>query len=218
MKKLLFLLLTVSIGINLYLVDVEYIVQDDFNSEPERNIPKTNIIDEVKVAQSAMAPAIKKCECAQNLKQNVTDNKSILPIDESEKDIQEKLDFDEVAVKEKLELKHQEWIEKSDRFFIDDLRLSQNQISRYKELSTRKQAEVDNYFNERMKNLNDSGEVETYIYTSEDTIMMGKIAEKYNKLLKENFGAEAYQQYRKFVTQHNKSAFKEDKFFYSVEF
>jgi hypothetical protein len=207
MKKVLLLLLTVSIGFNFYLIDIEYVVQDDFNGrdiEEYRNEVK-NVVDEVKLAQSSVSKNSKSCVCDKSAK---VDLKKDLNIDNSDKE-----NFDEVAVREKMQNLHKEWLEKSDNFFVDDLRLSQDQIMKYHELSVLRQKDMDDYFTAKMEGK--SSEETTYMYDSEDTIFMGKLTEKYNNLLISTFGEGAYGRYQAFVQKHNQS---NTEYIYTIQF
>jgi hypothetical protein len=207
MKKLLLLLLTLSVGFNFYLIDVEYVVQDDFNNDSDEIIEMNNVVDEVKLAQSSVSKSKDSCACDKTIK---LDLKKELGITNS---VKEKDTFDEFAAQEKLQSLHKEWLEKSDDFFVDDLRLSQEQIMKYHELSVLRQKDMDDYFTAKMED-KISGET-TYMYDSEDTIFMGKLTEKYNDLLKGNFGGEAYSRYQAFVLKHNQS---DTEFIYTIQF
>jgi len=216
MKKLLIVLLTVSIGFNLYLIDVEYVVQDDL-SQPD-SLDRVEVIDQVKLAQSAIKNKKNQnnCKCKED---SLTDKVSFKSKEDFvENQAQDRLAYDEKEISEKLNQKHKEWLEKSERFFEDELRLTHDQIMRYQELSVARQIEVDEYFNPKMEALRDGDQYQAYMHTTDDTIFMGKLAEKYNKLLEETFGRSGYMAFREFVSKHNQSAIKEDKFFYTVEF
>jgi len=207
MKKLLLLLLTLSVGFNFYLIDVEYVVQDDFNNESEEIIEMNKVEDEVKLAQSSVSKSESSCSCE---KANSLNLKKDLGIANN---VKEKEVFDEFAAQEKLQALHKEWLEKSDNFFMDDLRLSQDQIMKYHELSVLRQKEMDDYFNAKMEAQVD-GET-TYMYDSDDTIFMGKLTEKYNELLVANFGKDAYKSYQAFVQKHNQT---NKEYIYTIQF
>lgn len=207
MKKLLLLLLTLSVGFNFYLIDVEYVVQDDFSNDSDEIIEMNKVVDEVKLAQSSVSKSIKTCSCEKSSALNLKKDLGI------SNPVKEKDNFDEFAAREKLQALHKEWLEKSDSFFMDDLRLSQDQIMKYHELSVLRQKEMDDYFNAKMEAQVD-GET-TYMYDSEDTIFMGKLTEKYNELLKGNFGKDAYKRYQAFVQKHNQT---DTEYIYSIQF
>lgn len=215
MKKLLFILLTVSIGFNLYLIDVEYVVQDDFSDTEKKDVIE-EVVDSVKLAQSAIKNKNLNCECINQKKTNkipkISEEKPFENIDE-----ESKLSYSD-KVREELNQKHKEWLEKSEKFFIDDLRISQAQMMRYEELKVARQIEMDEYFNPKMESNGKGDGTDVYYHTPEDTIFMGKITEKYNSLLKETFGEENYLAFREFVRKHNQSAIKNDSFYYTVEF
>lgn len=215
MKKLLVLLLTVSVGFNFYLIDVEYVVQDDFNNEPEYydEIKNVDVSDEVKLAQSSISKKQnKRCSCDDANKKISKNSKQTEP--QKKDEIEGKKEIDEVVVRERLQELHKEWLEKSDRFFVDDLRLSQDQILKYHELSVLRDKEIDDYWN--VKHGDNQGNT-TYIFDSNDTIFMGKITEKYNNLLKENFGQESFSRYQDFLQKHNQVDTEND-FIYTIQF
>jgi hypothetical protein len=72
MKKLLVLSLLISFSFNLYLVNVEYVVKDDFESDYAPISEPLERVDEVKLAQSSVLKKHilkpkKSCKCNENL-------------------------------------------------------------------------------------------------------------------------------------------------------
>lgn len=211
MKKYLVLALVCSLGLNLYLVNVEYVVQDDFEKDYDQ-LPEQKINDQVTIAQSALQKKNQNnCQCDCN---KINANKNMIVKDEI---IAERKDqLSEEVIREKIEQGNQQWLENSENFFMDDLRLSPDQIARYRDLNIQRQNEISKYFEQKTK-VNGDDSPETYLFTSEDTIFMGKLAEKYEKMLKDNFGDENYQRHREFIKKHN-NKLKTDEFVQLIEF
>lgn len=208
MKKLLFIGLIVSVCFNLYLVNVEYVVVDDFNDDSlgqDKDISSSIIDDQVKLAQSSIQKPLKdQCSCKEMTKEEVAEKKSQLSDDE---------------MKEQITAKNREWLEKSENFFIDELDLDSEQISRYRELGVLRQKEISDYFEKKMAKINgDNGDTnETYFFTTDDTIFMGTIAQNYEIILKGLFGEESYQRHKAFIKNHNKKV-ETDEFVQLIEF
>ena len=214
MKKFLLLCLLVSVGFNLYLVKYEYIVRDDFEDDYAPATEMVEAVDQVKLAQSAVAKKEilkpkKSCSCKQNTP------KYAQSFDErDERAPNEK--YSEDFIREQIEQKHREWLEESDKFFYEELRLSSEQIARYRELAKNRQKEIDIYFNKKHADLAE-GETASYMFTSEDTIFMGKVTEAYEESLREAFGEENYKSHKDFINKHN-SRLNSEEFVQYVEF
>ena len=214
MKKILFILLTSSFIFNIYLLDTEVVVQDNFNdySAPTREVES---FDEVKLAQSSVAnkeindhcPPLKKTDLLKSEKKPVSDASDI----ESQKEIQEKI-----------KSTTKKWLADSERFFVDEIRISDEQIARYHELAKERQREIDIYFQPKMDKLKEdserSGDKKTfYMHTTEDSVFLGEVAMKYDSLLKETFSENAYKDYKEFVRNYNQELMNSG-FFYPIEF
>lgn len=216
MKKILILSLLISVSFNLYLVNVEYVVKDDFESDYAPINEPLERVDEVKLAQSSVLKKQilkpkKSCKCSESLraaKEEMSDN--------LEGQITEAQKYSEQYIQEQVEKKLAQWVEDSDKFFYDELGLSSEQIARYRELARSRQKEIDAYFSKKHK-ASDKGEEVAYLYTSDDTIFMGKITEVYEEALKEVFGADNLSRYKNFVNEHN-SLLNKDEFIPFIEF
>jgi hypothetical protein len=213
-QKILFIALCVSVVFNIYLVKYEVVVTNDFDQQ-EQTLDK-QVKDQVTIAQSSVKKNSHDCApAAMATMSEETGNLAKVKIDETSGP-KEKLDLSSEQIQEKLEAKYRQWIEKSDQFFIDDLRLSPDQIARYRDLTLQREKDISDYFTQKHKS-QEEGSLESYLYTSEDTIFMGKLAERYENLLKENFGQENYQRHREFIKKHN-GKMKNDDFMQIIEF
>lgn len=215
MKKFLTFCLVISVGFNLYLYNTEYVVHDDFNDEYDDFTPELPVNDHVKLAQSA----ISKEDCGPVkkafLRRKPTQKKNTNTKDEVNKEDDAPM-LSEVEIREKLEARYNEWVEKSDNFFIDELELTAEQVAAYRNLSKQRQSEITDYFNRKTKDASEDSPA-SYMFTSDDTIFMGKLAQKYESLLKENFGEENYKKHKNFIKNHNDTIMT-DEFVQVVEF
>lgn len=213
MKRFLSISLLVSVGLNLYLLNGEFIFRDDFSEDTNEFAPQETVGDQVKLAQAALKK--ESCEC----KKPALVRRKRKVLKKAQKDIfeqkvaQEK-EISEDEMREKMEASYQAWMDKSENFFIEDLHLNAEQIAAYRELSARREAEISNYFTQKTK---ERGNPAAYLFTSEDTIFMGRLAEKYEGQLKEVFGEENYKKHKSFISKHNGSAMA-DEFVQVVEF
>ena len=216
MKKALLILLVLSFGFNLYLLDYEQVAVDDFE-EDSMPIKRSQILDEVKVAQSSLKSSMKSspksatsfdCSCPKAIEK-------IQKVSESDKNI-------ELDVQRKLNESKTKWLADSEKFFIDEIRLSDSQIMRYHELALNRQKEIDNYFLPKMEKVNEENERSGsdkgfYLHTTEDSIFMGEVALKYDSFLKENFSENAFKDYKEFVRNYNQKLMTSG-FYYPIEF
>lgn len=216
MKKILFLALIISVGFNFYLVSSKVEVASIFKEEAILNKQQNKLLqDKVVVAQSSVAKSlpvkVNKCECS---KLKTSDSVNLVP------EVPQKA-YDEKAIAKKLKDLKLKWEKDSRNFFYNDLLLRDDQIERYNELVKMRKLEADDYFEPKIKNAQvadqENGGLPYYIHTTEDTVFMGKLAERYDSLLHENFGDQAFSDYKKFINKHNKETIKEDVFF-PIEF
>ena len=210
MKKALLILLVLSFGFNLYLLDYEQVIVDDFEDDA-KPIKRSEILDEVKVAQSSIQPTAKlDCSCP----------KAIETIEKFSQAPSE--DYDEEEVRRKLENSKSKWLADSEKFFIDEMRFSNSQVMRYHELALNRQKEIDDYFQPKMDRVVEDNErsgskKSFYLHTTEDSIFLGNIAQKYDNLLKENFSINAFKDYKEFVRNYNQKLMTSG-FYYPIEF
>jgi hypothetical protein len=216
MNKLLFWALIISVGFNIFqinsIVDVVSVVTEN---PIQKSSAKKSVIDKVHLAQSSLSKSLsknlKKCDCS-----NISD----LDTKELKSETMEKA-YDEKAIAKKLKNLKLKWEKDSQEFFYNDLRLRDDQIERYKELVKMRKHEADDYFEPKIKNAQvadqENGGLPYYIHSTEDTVFLGKLAERYDSLLHENFGDQAFSDYKKFINKHNKETIKEDIFF-PIEF
>lgn len=217
MKKFLVFALIISVGFNLYLMDSTVEVVDDFDSGPAARLPKKPLIqDKIKLAQSSIKKTkdleTSKCKCSE-VTNGLTTKSDSTPTHKI---------YDEKAVAKRIEKITTDWIKYSDDFFYNELRLRDDQIERYKELVLMRKQESDDYFSPKVKKAEHNAKLNNeknsyYIHTTEDTVFMGKLAERYDLLLKENFGDQAFSDYKKFLKDYNKEIAEED-FFFPIDF
>ncbi len=216
MKRFLTFCLVISVGFNMYLYNTEYVVRDDFNDNYDHITPEIPVNDHVKLAQSAI---LKKEDCGADqkafLRRKPTQKKNASTKDEIDKEDEAPM-LSEVEIREKLEARYNEWVEKSDNFFIDELDITAEQVAAYRNLSKQRQSEITDYFNRKTKDAKEDSP-SAYMFTSDDTIFMGRLAQKYENLLKENFGEENYKKHKQFIKNHNDTIMT-DEFVQVVEF
>lgn len=214
MKKFLLFCLLLSVGFNLYFVKSEYIVRDDFNNDGLDS--EVLVDDQVSIAQSSLKN-IKKTDCVapQILRRKAALLNKISDKENIESDNKDD-NFKEEVMREKLEARYNEWIDKSENFFYDELDLSAEQVAAYRSLSKERQDEISEYFNRKTKNAS-KDTPSSYMLNSDDTIFLGKVAEKFEGLLKDNFGAENYRKHKQFIKKHNDNIMT-DEFVQVVEF
>jgi len=214
MKKLLFVLLSVSLGLNLYLINVEVLVTDDMDyGADDLLIEDVKINDQISLAQSA----IKKnagCEnTAKGIQEDFTNKETVV------KDAVVKAG----VKKEGLTLSHEDlqkqWFEESNDYFRDVLRLAPEQMAAYYELKVRREEEWDKYLRPKMeRNQTLYGKEATLMLTSDDMIVMGKLNEKFAKLLTGTFGEESYLDYKSYIEEYNRRSYAENNGAFHIEF
>lgn len=216
MKKLLFISLLISLGFNFYLYKSQYVIVDDFADDQLDQIPAQEPMnDQVKLAQSSIKKTT-DCESL-NKKKSLPHQKALKTTPYMEQDQDEEFsDLRDDVLRRKMEESYDQWLVKSDNFFYEDLRLSREQVARYRELSAQRQQEISQYFELKRASSDDSN-AQAYLFTTEDTIFMGNLAQKYERLLKENFGEKNYRRHKKFIKRHNAQVMS-DEFVQVVEF
>jgi len=216
MKKTLYFALFISMGFNFYLLNSKIEVANNFEEETTlKKYQNRPVQDRVDIAQSSVAKSLpaksNNCECSST---KSSDSVNLEP------EVPQKA-YDEKAVAKKLKNLKLKWEKDSRNFFYNDLLLRDDQIERYNELVKMRKLEADDYFEPKIKNAQvadqENGGLPYYIHTTEDTVFMGKLAERYDSLLHENFGDQAFSDYKKFINKHNKETIKEDVFF-PIEF
>lgn len=213
MKKFLAFSLVCSLGLNLYLFNSEYILRDDFEADLEEFEYESAVInDSVQLAQSGIQKQTADCEP----KAKIIRKKKIIKTQMKEEPNHGDEEISHEEVRASLEESYQKWIDKSENFFIEDLQLNAEQIAEYRKLSAQRQNEISSYFDKKTKGGTDDSP-SAYIFTTDDTIFMGRIAEKYERLLKASFGEENYLKHKNFIKNHNNSSMT-DEFGQVVEF
>lgn len=202
MTKFLFSLLVLSIGFNIYLLQVETVVVDTFE---EKVNPKTS--DKVKMAQSAVAkncpaPTQKVIYKCPDMEQQSSEQ-AIAPHDlygnKHENELgQQMANYDELQ---------QKWFEKVNDFLELELRLQPEKIAHFHELKSKRNQELDDFFTKLMQKLQAEGNAEDapFYPSAEDTIEIGKINLKYEKQLLDLLGEQDMQAYQNFKQAFNKS-------------
>ena len=223
MKKIFIPLFILSFGLNLYYIGGDEVALDEFESvEPlERTqVKEIKMKDSIKLAQSGIKKAqphkSDSCVCT-NTEKSLAKLNSDSDSDLASKDIDQKETKDiEKQMRESKKL----WKEESQKFFVDVLRLSTEQIEKFSKLKENRAKEIDDYIMPKVKKLQEESGNENamYFHTSEDSIFYGDIAKKYNKLLKDNFGEQEYKEYRAFLDQFNQEQASRSKFFFPNEF
>ncbi len=216
MKKILFLALGLSLFLNLYLIDSSVEVVNDFDEKPIERVKKEKSLqDKVILAQSSISKKIQAnanlCACPS--------------LDDTDKEVSkapERKVYDEETAAKKMKQITKDWHKKSHDFLFNELRLREEQIERYKELVLMRKQEADEFFSPKVKRAEENAKLNNeenayYIHSTEDTVFMGKLAERYDSLLRQNFGDQAFSDYKKFINKYNKEIAKED-FFYPIEF
>lgn len=218
MKKFLTICLVFSVGLNLYLINTEHVVRDDLEADLE-DFERAPVVmnDKIQLAQSAIKKDSSGCD---NKKTKIIKRKIKRVSKHNQAEIEDvqgnEKSFTEEEIREKLEVSYQQWLDKSENFFIEDLRLSAEQIAAYRSLSSQRQNDINAYFDQKTKGGTDTSP-SAYMFTSEDTIFMGKLAQKYERQLKEAFGEKNYRKHKNFLKNHNNSAMT-DEFVQVVEF
>ncbi len=221
MKKIFIPLFVLSLGLNLYYIGGDEVALDEFDSvEPLERTQVKEMKDSIKLAQSGIKKADPQksdsCICA-NSKTPITKLKSDSSIDvaSGDRDKEETKEIEkQISESKKL------WKEESQKFFVDVLKLSSEQIEKFSVLKENRAKEIDEYIMPKVKKLQEESGNENamYFHTSEDSIFYGDIAKKYNKLLQDNFGEQEYKEYRAFLDQFNQEQASRSKFFFPNEF
>lgn len=199
MKKILAVLLLCSLSLNIYFMNADEVVVDNFDEGADLKI------DKIKVAQSAIKPV---CPTPQEkviyecpLESNIDDSKE-------EKSHEDAL-FDEVAYEDS----QRQWERKITEYLETELRLPQEKIDQFHQLKTMREQELGELFRRQFEEHKqkygdlDSQESGRVIFTDpEDTIAVGKINLKYEKKLLDLFGIESTKQYQRYKYLHNQNS------------
>jgi hypothetical protein len=202
MKKILISLLTISLGFNVYLLSIETVIEDNFDSD----LPG-DVNDAITLAQSSVEKKSVTTNCDNN---TIKDNDSVL-LDEhvGKKHIENKItdvknESEETASSKAFDRIQQKWFENSNEFFEQELGLSNDQIAQFHELKVQRTQELDDHILPRLEeHRKANGEKVPYLFTMEDSIFMGNLNQRYMKRLKEVFGDYAFEQYQQFKTKFN---------------
>lgn len=232
MKKILMLSLFSSLSLNLYLVSYESVVLNDFSDGPssfEQAIKHDNSrarFDKVQFAQAAISRSDSKehlkqlsskesCSCLHE-KKIVQKEIEINSDKQNKKDKVTNIEYTEDYIRDQIENKKKEWLEKSENFFVDELGISTEQIDQYRKLAEQRQKQIDMYFTKKHQNVAED-ELTSYVFTTQDTIFMGKLAQEYEDHLKELFGEDNYHKHKQFIHKHN-SKLNNQEFVQYIEF
>ena len=191
--KIALVLLAISIGFNIYFLQVETTVVDTFDEK----LPE---VDQVKVAQSSIAkcPTVKEkiiYKCNDKEPQKVVNDSVTTSKNEGILSDPEMVYHDF----------QQKWFDSVNEYLELDLRLPTDKISRYHELRSDREAELSQLLSQKIQEfVDENGENSSYPLSSEDTIALGKLNLKYEKALLDLFGIDQLKEYQKFKSDFNK--------------
>lgn len=212
MKKFIFgSLLIGSFGMNIYLMNSEVVIHDEFDDEILEEID-----DEITLAQSA----IQKIERGNFRSPTITEKPKIAEsrplkdvINSSTKEKAEQ--FDEYDYSKQLEQVRSDWNRKLMDVLITDLKISEDVLVDYQEMQKNLRKETDNFMQPLLENYSSD---EPYFFTIEDSVAISKINEKYIDKLKKLLGDAGYQLYKKTRIEYNKKMIEQEKFQYNIDF
>lgn len=211
MKKVLLVLLMGSVGLNIYLMNVEVVIKDDLDNEMIMPMD-----DEISLAQSGIQKPAKKLaakvECEPKIIEKIV-YKEKAPEEKEEIEIKSSNKKAPMDIKEV----HANWFAESNEFFENRLALTADQVASYYDLKTRREQEINGYIMPKMEESREQGQA-VYMFTAEDTIAIGKINQRYLEKLKEAFGDIAYQEYQQFKSTYNQRLIHNDNSSYTIEF
>jgi len=205
---LLSCLLLGSIGLNIYLLNTEVVVENNL----DENTFQVN--DEIKIAQSA----IKKAELSnkKHKRNNRKIRKSFLPEDTSSPSVEHTQEKTENAV---YEVQYQEsltkWDEKLNQHLELDLNLTPDEIQQFNSILKKRMTAINSYMEPILRE--QDPEV-GYMNTVEDNIEISKINITYSEYLKGFLGPVAYEAYANFRKNHNANEFQNGTSHVYVEF
>lgn len=222
MNKILLLLLSASVCMNVYLVNVEVVVKDELDQE-------------------AAEPARDRISLAQAAIQKKTKGASKNPLEKNDKNCEpeivekvvyrdrsfanepeelERGQFDENDYKRLSERYGRSWQRESQNFFDYRLGLTPTQQEDYQKLKTSRESELAALIEKKKES--DKGTLPdgSFILSPEEMIEMGKINQKYTAKLKNLFGQNAYQEYLSFREEFNRKIARESEngTIFSVQF
>lgn len=228
MNKVLFLMLSASVAMNVYLVNVEVVVKDELDQEYAPNPEK----DQITIAQAGVrkdkngnlgkkqsAKKPKKEECSPKVVEKIVyktaPEQSSEPESQALRTITEN-DLESMSNDQMRELAQdyrEDWRKKSKEFFEYRLGLSPSQQSDYERLKLAMEDEIAQMFQRR-------GDVENEprVMTPEEMAQMGRIHEKYADKLKTAFGPAAYEEYISFRQRYNRGLAQESRGMFGVNF
>jgi hypothetical protein len=213
MKKLIFSgVLVGSLGMNLYFLNSEIIVQNDLDSD----LIEIEIDDKISMTQSAIQKP--KITINNNKKQIGEIRKDFLPEDKSEETeannrIIEKENYDSQKAQIKYEEEREDWQNLITERLEREAGLEPEQVEKYFSIVDERRKAIDDYLSPLFKNI---PEGETLMLGIEERVEMTKIDGIYLDKLKKTLGTEKYNLYRKFRKEFNERD-KKEKFFF-VEF
>lgn len=204
MKKLLVLLLVISIGINIYQLREEKLVKDTFEDEIVSS-------DRVTVAQSAIKPKcgpakekiIYKCpnEIENEIEEGLVSSaqSAIQPVDE-QNGIESKPGIEMVA----FEKFYSKWKGRRDEFLEFELGFSPDKVQRYNEILELRSQEISEALSDKIAEYaKEYGEGASYPLQPADMMVLGQINYKYESELKDLFGEADYEEYSRFRRNFN---------------
>ncbi|MEX0798033.1 MAG: hypothetical protein WD025_01225 [Bacteriovoracaceae bacterium] len=216
MNKVLFLLLSASVGLNVYLVNVEVIVKDDLDQE---YVEPAN--DRISLAQAGIQKNSGKA--VQKIKAKECEPKIVEKIVYKEREAREERELardyrrdefeqveNELSEEEYRRLSErysQNWKRESQNFFEYGIGLTPNQQDDYERLKTARENEISRMIHEKKNNLPKGSQ--SFALSPEEMIELGKINEKYTTKLKNLFGQNAYQEYLSFRKSYNQKILRE---------
>ena len=211
MNKALFMMLAMSVALNVYLVNVEVVVRDDLDREYIEQ-PKT---DHISIAQAAVEKSGEKSsektvsDCEPKIVEKIVYREAAQTA--AANDIKEgalksitKKDLEAMSAQEMGELAkryEKEWQQKSQKFFEYELGLSPSQQNDYLALKTSMEEEISSMLGKSATGEKREG---PRMMTPEEMVEMGRIHQKYVNKLKAAFGDNAYNEYINFREAYNR--------------
>ena len=211
MKTLLFsALFAGSIGLNIYLLNSNTIVESNLDSDLIKRS------DEVHLAQSAVKKTPKHQSLNDSHQNQLTDiRKKFLP--ESNPELDEKTTNDphhEEEYNDNYTRQREAWRNDISVFLETELGLEDNEVNSYFDLQQERELKVSDFLSSKF----DKNSNKTYIISMEDNIEIAKINQKYLKQLKQNLGEDNFEKYKMYKDNFNKEMMDAGEAYFMMEF
>lgn len=192
MKITLALLLTISIALNIYLLNLkDSAKQVVFDNKTESKL------DQVKTKSAGLQKLPEKKPTI-TLKEETEESRS-------EEIISNPTLYTGLPTEEELVEAQERWREDISDFFVEDLELRERDVDQYFAIKDARDKELSKFLTERIKSQG------SFIYTLEDMVDENKINERYLKELKALMGKRGYENYKAFRDKHNREMIQNNK-------